>query len=43
MLLKKKKIPKYIFDHVEISSDSARENSDEENSDEESFDEKKIR
>ena len=43
MLLKKKKITKYIFDHVEISSDSARENSDEENSDEESFDEKKIR
>ena len=43
MLLKKKKIPKYIFDNVEISSDSARENSDEENSDEESFDEKKIR
>ena len=38
MLLKKKKIPKYIIDDIEISSDSNRENSDEENSDEESSD-----
>ena len=27
-----KKIPKYIIDDIEISSDSDRENSDEENS-----------
>ena len=42
MLLKKKKIPKYIIDNIEISSDSDRENSDEENSNEENFDEKKY-
>ena len=32
MLLKKKKIPKYIIDNIEIS-DSDRGDSDEENSD----------
>ena len=31
MLLKKKMIPKYIIEDIEISSDSERENSDEEN------------
>ena len=50
MLLKKKEIPKYIIDDIEIPSDSDRENSDEktsdgknsnkESSDEESSDEK---
>ena len=34
-MLKKKKIPKYIIDDIEISSDSDRENSDEENFDKE--------
>ena len=34
MLLKKKMIPKYIIEDIEISSDSERENSDKENSDE---------
>ena len=34
-VVKEKKIPKYIIDNIEISSDSDRENSDEENSDEE--------
>ena len=34
MLLKQEKIPKYIVDNIEISSDSGRENSDEEKSDE---------
>ena len=33
MLPKKKKIPKYVIDDIEISSDSAEENSDEENPD----------
>ena len=42
-VLKEKKIPKYIIDHIEISSDFDRENSDEEkpieeNSDEENSD-----
>ena len=32
-VVKEKKIPKYIIDDSEISSDSDRENSDEENSD----------
>ena len=36
---KKKKIPKYITDDIEISSDSDREHSDEENFDEENPDE----
>ena len=34
MLLKKKKIPKYIISDIETSSDYDRESSDEENSDE---------
>ena len=38
--VKEKKIPKYITDDIEISSDAGRENSDEENSDEEDSDEK---
>ena len=37
MLLKKKTIPKYIIEDIEISSDSERQNSDEENSDEENL------
>ena len=32
-VVKEKKIPKYIIDNIEISSDWDRENSDEENSD----------
>ena len=32
--MKEKKIPKYITDNIEISSDSDEENSDEESSDE---------
>ena len=36
-VIKNKKIPKYIIDNIEISSDSDGENSDEENSDEENF------
>ena len=35
LLLKKKKIIKYIIDDIETSCDSDRENSDEEKSDEE--------
>ena len=35
MLLKKKKILKYIIDDIEISSDSDRETYDEEDSDKE--------
>ena len=38
-LLKKKKIPQYIIDNMEISSDSDRGDSHEENSDKENFDE----
>ena len=43
-VVKEKKIPQYIIDDIEISSDSDRENSDkeksvEENSNEEDFDE----
>ena len=38
MLIEKKKIPKYIIDDIQISSDSDRESSDKENSDEENFD-----
>ena len=34
-VVKEKKIPKYIIDDIEISSDSDEENSNEENSDEE--------
>ena len=36
-VVKEKKIPKYIIDDIEISSDSHRENFDEENSDEKNF------
>ena len=32
MILKKKKIPKYIIDDIKFPSDSVRENPDEENS-----------
>ena len=39
-VVKEKKIPKYIIDNIEISSNSDRENSDEENSDKETSDEK---
>ena len=38
MLLKKKKMPEYISDTTEISSDSDREDSDEEISNEENSD-----
>ena len=38
MLLKKKKIPKYIIGNLEIFYDSDRENSDEKNSDAENSD-----
>ena len=37
--VKGRKIPKYIIDDTEISSDSDEENSDEENSYQKSFDE----
>ena len=37
--VKEKKIPKYIIDDIEISSDSDEANSDEENSDKENSDE----
>ena len=40
-VVKENKIPKYIIDDIEVSSDSDKENSDEENSDEENADEKK--
>ena len=40
MLLKEKKIPKYIIDYIDISADCNRENSDEENSDNKKSDEK---
>ena len=42
MLLKKKKILKYIIDDIEISSDSDRETYDEEDSDKESSDEQNF-
>ena len=35
-VVKEKKMSQYIFDHIEISSDSDEENSDKENSNEES-------
>ena len=40
MLLKKKKIPMYIINNIEIASDSDSENSDEKTSDETNSDEK---
>ena len=47
-LVEEKKMPKYIIDNIEISSDSdtedsEEENSDEENSDEENPDEKNLK
>ena len=36
-VVKEKKMPKYIIDDLEISSDSDRENSDEENSSDEVY------
>ena len=38
-VIKENKIPKYIIDNVEISSDSDRDNSDEENSNKDNSDE----
>ena len=38
-VVKEKNIPNYIIEHIEISSDSNRENPDEENSSEESSNE----
>ena len=38
-VVKEKKIPKYIIDNIEISSDSHGGNSDKENSDKKTFDE----
>ena len=38
-VVKEKKIPKYIIDNIEISSDSDKENSAEDNSDEDNSDE----
>ena len=42
-VVKEEKIPKYIIEDIEVSSDSERENSDEENSDEKNSDEKKFK
>ena len=36
-VVEEKKIPKYIIDQIEISSDSDKENSDEKNYNEENF------
>ena len=41
-VVKENKIPKYITDDIEISSDSDRKNSDKEISDEENSDEKNF-
>ena len=41
-VVKEKKIPKYIIDNIEISSDSDREDSDEENSNEQNSDEENF-
>ena len=38
-IVKEKKIPKYIIDHIETSSDFDKENSNEQNSDKEISDE----
>ena len=40
-IVKEEKIPKYIIDDIEISSDTDKENSDEENPDEKNSDEEK--
>ena len=42
-VVKEKKIPKYIIDDIEISSDSHKENSDEKNFDEENSDEENFK
>ena len=42
-VVKEEKIPKYIIEDIEVSSDSERENSDEENSDEKNSDEKNLK
>ena len=42
-VVKEEKIPKYIIQDIEVSSDSERENSDEENSDEKNSDEKNLK
>ena len=41
-VVKEKKIPKYIIDDIEISSDSDKENSNEDNSDEKNSDEEVL-
>ena len=43
MILKKRKIPKYIIDDIEFPSDSDRENPDEENSGEQNSVEKNLK
>ena len=42
-VIKEKKILKYNFDDIEISSDSDKEDSDEEDFDEENSDEKNVK
>ena len=42
-VVKEEKIPKYIIEDIEVSSDSERENSDEENCDEKNSDEKNLK
>ena len=42
-VVKEKKIPKYIIDDTEISSDSDRKNSDEENPNEENSNEETLK
>ena len=42
-VVKQEKIPKYIMEDIEVSSDSERENSDEENSDKRNSDEKNLK
>ena len=42
-VVKEEKIPKYIIEDIEVSSDSERENSDEESSDEKNSDEKNLK
>ena len=41
-VVKEKKIPKYIIDDIEISSDSDKENSNEDNSDKKNSDEEVL-
>ena len=42
-VVKQEKIPKYIMEDIEVSSDSERENCDEENSDKRNSDEKNLK